>query len=88
MYEPDFILFGMASGGMSLVLMFIYWVAIPIFALYAGRGLLHRARTPLTRGLLKFIGTALFLGWYWLTLGKQLHSFKGSFKGGQLRISF
>ncbi len=30
---------------MSLVLMFIYWVAIPVFALYAGRGLLRRAGT-------------------------------------------
>lgn len=57
---------------MSLVLMFIYWVAIPVFALYAGRGLLRRARKPYARVLLKFIGAALFLGWFWLILGKQL----------------
>ncbi len=57
---------------MSLVLMFIYWVAIPVFALYAGRGLLRRARKPYARALLKFIGAALFLGWFWLILGKQL----------------
>lgn len=57
---------------MSLVLMFIYWVAIPVFALYAGRGLLRRARKPYARVLLKFIGATLFLGWFWLILGKQL----------------
>ncbi len=57
---------------MSLVLMFIYWVAIPVFALYAGRGLLRRARKPYARVLLKFIGAVLFLGWFWLILGKQL----------------
>lgn len=57
---------------MSLILIFIYWVAIPVFAFLTLRGLLRKAMTPLSKGLIVVIGTAGFLGWGWLVAGERL----------------
>lgn len=57
---------------MSLVLMVFYWVAIPVLALLAARGLLRRARAPFHKGLLVAVGAAGFLGWFWLVAGERL----------------
>lgn len=57
---------------MSLVLMVFYWVAIPVLALLAARGLLRRAKAPFHKWLLVAMGAAGFLGWFWLVAGERL----------------
>ncbi|MBZ0093463.1 MAG: hypothetical protein K8F27_14735 [Sulfuricellaceae bacterium] len=57
---------------MSLLLMVIYWVAIPVFALLAVQRLLRRARRPLYKELIFAVGAAGFLGWFWLVAGEKL----------------
>ena len=57
---------------MSLVLIFIYWVAIPVFALLAARWLLRRAMTPFHKGLIVAVSVTVFLGWFWLVVGEKL----------------
>jgi len=57
---------------MSLVLIFIYWVAIPVFALLAARWLLRRAMTPFHKGLIVAVSVTVFLGWFWLVVGQKL----------------
>lgn len=57
---------------MSLVLMLFYWVGVPLLGLLLARGLLHRARAPLYRGLVVALSAVGFLGWLWLLAGEKL----------------
>jgi hypothetical protein len=62
----------MEDGGMSLILMMIYWVLLPFLLFRAARWLYRRAGSPVGKSLVVAATVGLFSWFLWIAVGENM----------------